>query len=136
MNIPRLPTDSLYKFLTLFGLILIFLYLYLEFTSYEDFSQKQMDLHFEIELVNQEVRNIKKKHSEHVEEAFTYCEDNPCCIALEKGEKGIKYRITGNNCNPEKIEESISEILKHDNNHEFDIQRKLQIIEVEGKKLT
>ena len=71
MNIPRLPTDSLYKFITLFGLALIFLYFYFTFTTFNSYSESEIDLNYEIDLLNLEVKEIKSKHERLLKKAIS-----------------------------------------------------------------
>ncbi len=62
MNIPNLPTDSLYKFISILGLLFILLYNYIEYNRLIEFSKLRIEILTNIDSIKFEVEHNKKYH--------------------------------------------------------------------------
>ena len=52
MTIPNLPTDNLYKFISLFGLTLVVLYVFLNYKNDFELLNATAELSYEIDIIS------------------------------------------------------------------------------------
>ena len=80
MNIPSLPTDNLYKFMALFGLVIIVVSTFVpdeNLSHYRDAESKYTELLKENTLVHIEVINHSKVYSEYQQMRNNILDFNP-----------------------------------------------------------
>ena len=85
MNIPNLPSASLYRFKSIFGLILITLSLTCTAYLIIDYNQKSITINSESELLNLEIDNLNDEANEIIVAIVPICKQNNCKCFDERG---------------------------------------------------
>lgn len=85
MNIPTLPSGSIYRFKSIVGLMLILISLCLNFFIIIDYSQKSIHLNSEIETINKDIDNSLNEMEIIKLKVIPICKLNYCKCIDENG---------------------------------------------------
>ncbi|WP_405250509.1 hypothetical protein [Dokdonia sp. Asnod3-C12] len=104
MILPKLPTDNLYKFISLFGLTLVVLYTFLNYKSDLELDKETAELSYEIDLINYEIDKANRERKDWINNVGDLCETKACnCKIEEKNDLNIKINFDQKECNSQDI---------------------------------
>jgi hypothetical protein len=110
MTIPKLPTDNLYKFISLFGLTLIVSYLFLGYNNESELQKETNNLKYEVDLISFEIESVNNERKEYIKNIAELCETEVCdCRIIKKSNYNIQLSFKEKGCDSNGI---IDEIIK------------------------
>ena len=111
MTLPKLPTDNLYKFISLFGLTLVVLYTFLNYKSDLELDKDTADLSYEIDLISYEIEKAVKERKDWINNVRELCETKACnCEVKEKTDYSIKVTFDQKDCDSQAIVDEITRL--------------------------
>lgn len=114
MTIPKLPTDNLYKFISLFGLTLIVFYIFFNHKNNLEINQDTNEIGYEIDLISAEIEKGNKERKLWISQVTDLCETKACnCKIKERTDFNISVTFDSKNCNTQAITDEILSLMNN-----------------------
>lgn len=131
MNIPNLPTDSLYKFISIFGLVLIVFGQYVIISQTTDLNQEKDLYNSEIKILNYDIELSKERSENFISQIQLKCAQSKCsCTVITRTDNSIEIKADAKNCdvNQDLVNE-IAKVQESIGNENQKVERKRREIE-------
>ena len=111
MTIPNLPTDNLYKFISLFGLTRVVLYFFLNYKNDFELQNTTAELSYEADIISFEIDKANDERKSWINNVAELCKTKACdCQITERESFYISVTYGKKDCNSQQIVDEIKRL--------------------------